>query len=463
MFICYRLNCSGSGVDRSHTSSTEAAAEYRVEFDEDLLIASIQNEAEVTQHMVDMMASTKTMRRRKEQYSDLTYRRRSRRAKQTLSTYIPKAPRESTWGDIFDEMMDRLRGRSRSQSGTRFTHPHIDDNFYDTDSSSHSTLYDVNQDGDIPDIEPYEQDSHFSQKDSKQCQIHPHLSPDHSKEIYTELSSHNHVQYRLSPPCTDSREDHTSSVTDSREDHTESGHIAAGVMSAADTSEQWVTRDEVYELSSFPADMLSDEGQPLNGYSCFSGPIGSQSSSSPSQISDSDDNKPGYLFDPKYTAMTSFTGSLEQSPGDTEDKSHPAEANNNEGGDVMYWEENWVAGDQRTGSSSPAVSLEEQCEGCIECQHHNHHSIKPTFCYKNQNCPTMLASCDSLQRGQTGCNGNGRVVELRLGNGGCVMDDRDPADTDIMLRSISFRRPDLASFILPMSPIRKTDSSEYTQ
>ena len=85
MFICYRLNSSGSGVDGSHTSSTEAAAEYRVEFDEDLLIASIQNEAEVTQHMVDMMASTKTMRRRKEQYSDLTSRRQSRRAKQTLS------------------------------------------------------------------------------------------------------------------------------------------------------------------------------------------------------------------------------------------------------------------------------------------------------------------------------------------------------------------------------------------
>ena len=332
MFICYRLNSSGSGVDRSHTSSTEAAAEYRVEFDEDLLIASIQNEAEVTQHMVDMMASTKTMRRRKEQYSDLTYRRRSRRAKQTLSTYIPKAPRESTWGDIFDEMMDRLRGRSRSQSGTRFSHPHIDDNFYDTDSSSHSTLYDVNQDGDIPDIEPYKQDLHFSQKHSKQCQIndqllcqiHPHLSPDHSEAIYTELSSHNRVQYRLSPTCADSREDHTGSVTDSREDHTESGHTAAGVMSAADTSEQWVTRDEVYELSSFPADMLSDEGQPLNGYSCFSGPIGSQSSSSPSQISDSDDNKPGYLFDPKYTAMTSFTGSAEQSPGDTEEKTQKA-------------------------------------------------------------------------------------------------------------------------------------------
>ncbi|XP_067932824.1 uncharacterized protein [Watersipora subatra] len=82
-----------------------------IDLDEDMLIASIQNEAETSQQMVNEVASTKSMRRRMQAYDDMTYRRRSVKAKQSLSTYTPVAPCHSTWGDIFDDMISELRGR----------------------------------------------------------------------------------------------------------------------------------------------------------------------------------------------------------------------------------------------------------------------------------------------------------------------------------------------------------------
>jgi len=77
-----------------------------------VLVATIQSEAETSQYIVDMLASTQTMRRRKQQYdeSQLTYRRRGLVARQSLYTSSPPAPKQSVWGEMFDKMLNKLKG-----------------------------------------------------------------------------------------------------------------------------------------------------------------------------------------------------------------------------------------------------------------------------------------------------------------------------------------------------------------
>ena len=98
--------------------------------------------------MVDMVACTKSMRRRRQAFHDMTYRRRSVKAKQTLSSYTPVAPCQSNWGDIFDDMINELRGKkklTRSFECQQCNRKLSDDNnsLYDNDGVSNVTCSSV--------------------------------------------------------------------------------------------------------------------------------------------------------------------------------------------------------------------------------------------------------------------------------------------------------------------------------
>jgi len=80
----------------------------RVNLHEDV-VSSIQNEAETSQHIVDNIASTKTMRRRRREFEDLTLRKRKKKARESLGR-SSSAPKASKWGEIFDNMIAALRG-----------------------------------------------------------------------------------------------------------------------------------------------------------------------------------------------------------------------------------------------------------------------------------------------------------------------------------------------------------------
>ncbi|KAF6029879.1 hypothetical protein EB796_011816 [Bugula neritina] len=96
----------------SHNAQYGAHAATHGLLSEEVLVATIQSEAETSQYIVDMLASTQTMRRRKQQYdeSQLTYRRRGLVARQSLYTSSPPAPKQSVWGEMFDKMLNKLKG-----------------------------------------------------------------------------------------------------------------------------------------------------------------------------------------------------------------------------------------------------------------------------------------------------------------------------------------------------------------
>lgn len=103
-FILY--GCRTSQSDKRDKSTNGLGAKR------DSVVSSIKNEAETTQQIVDMMSSTETMRKRKNLYSDLTYRSRGAKAKRRLDSCSPSAPHAAQWGSLFDSMVARLRGQS---------------------------------------------------------------------------------------------------------------------------------------------------------------------------------------------------------------------------------------------------------------------------------------------------------------------------------------------------------------
>lgn len=73
-------------------------------------IIELEKEAGLVQQIVDDLASTKTMKRRRHKSANMTIFDRRRRATESLSSYVPTAPVESEWGAMFDEMVARLKG-----------------------------------------------------------------------------------------------------------------------------------------------------------------------------------------------------------------------------------------------------------------------------------------------------------------------------------------------------------------
>lgn len=338
-----------------------------------MLIATIQNEAELAQRLVDMITSTKSMRRRKELCGDLTYRRRSQRAKQSLYSYAPRAPTTSNWGDIFDDMMDELRGRQKSIQREQTTCAQCDngsvyDNYDSSSSTEHNSIV----------------GALLHQPDLHNCKV-----------------SGNTATHDCNQGNSDRKGDNSYSQLTETQPIAEQCNYKGELPRSCDCS--------VYLDSSIPRQLL-------HSFTSLSASIHDLS------LSENDVCE--------QTTPTSSPNVLRERPTLLECGSHPHSNAH------VYWEENWSG--NPTLPSEPALSCNGGCDNLVSDMHT---VVKPFFCYKNQRCASFgISSSSELASDQ---------VHTSAG-----------AD-DSMLHCVSFRRQELSSFTLPLSPIRKTDSGAY--
>lgn len=337
-------------------------------YDESLLIDSLRMEAESTQQMVDMMSCTKTMRRRKELYNDLTYRRRGRQARQSLNSYSPQAPVHHNWGNIFDEMLAKLRG--------------VADDYHEItgDGRTPSVCMDCKQrvGNSLDNVSLYDNNTSGSE------------SCIHSLRGQYESISHS---------CPDF--DNFADILEGEEP--DGRYFARSSSTYSIISAHSESADHVY----FPSHCSDSELAALDGKILAEA-----------------------VFEKEYAyvkhAVTSFTNNCdERSESNTAEFSARAFA----GPDyVSFWEDNWSDHEVLNDLDQP------YCEGCLESMCEDDPKLRPKFCYKNYNCA----------------------------NGSSMSNKSSPNAEEIaLLRSLSWRCPELASFTIPLSPIRKTESSKY--
>lgn len=347
-------------LETNEVTIARAARTVCVDMNEDVLIASIQNEVEMSQHMADMMASTKSMRRRKQATFDLTYRRRGAKAKQSLCSYTPAAPCQSNWGDIFDDMLNEIRDKGSSAQAAQ----------------------------------------------SLRCSTCQQAVKCDEGSVYDNCDGIGLVNGSTNTPF---QSELTKSPVESRnvEDIIRSPWLASSVSDYVMDKQSYDLFDGQFferDVSVLPSQMADSEV--LNGACSCTEP----------HADTADDDK---------------SDSLSVAHSDAE----------------AFWEENW--------SDTPVetvVVVPSPCDACSSaCDDVSgalRPGIKPTLCYMNQKCSSFDASgsSDALASHSTPMAVNGQSSSTK--------------EVPESLRNIAFRRPDLASITLPLSPIRKTDSSK---